>query len=123
GVSVQFPYYEFRFEEAVQAAVGEALNIPRTVFDGTQMFPYAPSQRLARFEEPAVFVTGIRHAERVADFSAAAGATHVYTGHGGDQLFCTDLTAREQMVTTLPSCAPFSRAAWRAMKAAIAQTR
>lgn len=123
GVSVEFPYYEFRFEADVQQAVGVALGISRTVFDGVQMFPYAPWERPPRFDEPAVFVTGIRHAELVASFAAAHQASRIYMGHGGDQLFCTDLTVAEATVTNPPTRAPFSRDAWRAVSSAIKDIR
>jgi asparagine synthetase B (glutamine-hydrolysing) len=123
AVSAAFPYYEFRFEEGVQRAVADALCVPRTVLDGTQLFPYSPPARAARFDEPAVFVTGLRHAERVAEFAAESGATIVYNGHGGDQLFCTDLTAVEALAPTLPARGPFSAAAWAVVSAAIARIR
>ena len=66
GVSVRFPYYEFRFEEEIQKAVGAELNVPRSVLDGTKLLPYSPPDVPVRFDEPTVFVTGIRHAEQVA---------------------------------------------------------
>lgn len=122
GVSVAFPWYEFRFEEAVQAAVSEALAIPRIVLDGSALLPYAPARDLPRFDEPSVFITGIGHAEAVADFAAQRGAARVYTGHGGDQLFSTDLTSQEA-VGPPPARAAFSRPGWRAFREALAQTR
>jgi asparagine synthetase B (glutamine-hydrolysing) len=95
GVSVEFPYYEFRLEAPLQRAVGEALEISRSVLDGTTMFPYAPPDRLPAFDEPTVFVTGVRHAEQVARLAATCAASRIYVGHGGDQLFSTDLTEAE----------------------------
>jgi asparagine synthetase B (glutamine-hydrolysing) len=122
GVSVEFPYYEFRFEAATQRAVAAELDIPRTVFDGTQMFPYAPWEHPPRFDEPSVFVTGIRHAEQVAVFAAAHGATRIYMGHGGDQLFSTDLTAPDTL-TREPARPAFTRQGWPAVKRALARIR
>lgn len=117
GVSAEFPYYEFRFEAAVQRSVAAALDISRTVLDGTQLLPYAPWERPPRFDEPSVFVTGIRHAEQVAAVAAARGATRVYVGHGGDQLFSSDLTALEP-VGYAAGRGPFTRAAWRTIRRA-----
>ncbi len=117
GISVEFPYYEFRFEAPVQRAVAAAMGIPRAVLDGTELFPFAPWQHPPRFDEPAVFVTGIRHAERVAGFATAHDATRIYVGHGGDQLFNTDLDGLEPMAAS-PSRAPFTRGAWRAVRQA-----
>jgi asparagine synthetase B (glutamine-hydrolysing) len=118
GISVEFPYYEFRFEAPVQQAVAAALGIPRTVLDGTDLFPYAPWDRPPRFDEPSVFVTGIRHAERVAAFAQAQGAARIYVGHGGDQLFSTDL-GRVEPIAHVPSRLAFPRETRRA----IARTR
>ncbi|MGE0807062.1 MAG: asparagine synthase-related protein [Burkholderiaceae bacterium] len=123
GVSVAFPYYEFRFEAEIQAATAAALGIARVEFDGTDLFPYAPAQRPAAFEEPSVFITAIRHSERVAAFAAEQGAERIYMGHGGDQCFATDLCQREMLVSNPPGRGPFSRDAWRVVSAAIETIR
>lgn len=118
GISVAFPYYEFRFESDVQQATAEFLGVPRTEIDGTELFPYAPADEAVRFDEPSVFVTGIRHAEQVARFAAANGARRIYNGHGGDQCFASDLLAHEELVANPPSRGPFSGAAWRSIAGA-----
>ena len=123
GVSVAFPFYEFRFESSVQQAVAEALSIPRFEMDGTELFPYTVSEIPPRFDEPSVFVTGIRHAERIARYAAQMGTERIYMGHGGDQCFASDLTARETLVSNAPSKGPFTRAAWGAVKRAINDIR
>jgi asparagine synthetase B (glutamine-hydrolysing) len=114
GISVGFPYYEFRFERAVQQATAAALGISRVEIDGTELLPYAPPDEPVRFDEPSVFITGIRHAEQVARFAAACGANRLYMGHGGDQCYSTDLLEREHPAFTLQR-GPFSRAAWRSV--------
>ena len=123
GISVVFPYYEFRFEAAIQRAVATALDIPRFELDGTDLFPYTPSQAVVRFDEPTVFVTGIRHAESVARFAAEGGATRVYTGHGGDQCFATNLIAREELVASPLTRGPFMPRTWRTLKIAMETIR
>jgi asparagine synthetase B (glutamine-hydrolysing) len=123
GVSVAFPFYEFRFESGVQQAVAEALSIPRVEIDGTDLFPYTPSEIPPRFDEPSVFVTGIRHSEMIARHAAELGAERIYMGHGGDQCFASDLTAREALVSNPPSKGPFTRAAWRNVKQAMEDIR
>ena len=122
GISAEFPFYEFRFEAAVQSATAAALGISRTVIDGLEVFPYAPWTAAPRFDEPSVFVTGIRHAEIVGEFARAHDATRIYTGHGGDHLFAVDLTASESASTDL-SRGAFSPAAYRAIRAAVTQAR
>ncbi|MBL7937727.1 MAG: hypothetical protein JNL43_00090 [Flavobacteriales bacterium] len=117
GASVEYPYYEFRFEAAVQQAVGSALNVARTVFDGTAEFPYTPPHTAPRFDEPKIFVTGMRHAERMARYAREHGAGRLYMGHGGDQLFCTDLLGTEA-VSAMPERSPFAASAWRALRSA-----
>ena len=119
GVSVAFPYYEFRFEADIQAATAAALGIDRIEFDGTDLLPYAPAQRPAAFEEPSVFITAIRHSEQVAAFAAEHGAERIYMGHGGDQCFATNLLQQEMLVSNPPGRGPFTRTAWRVVSAAI----
>ena len=123
GVSVMFPYYEFRFERAVQQAAAEHLGIARQELDGTALFPYSPAAVPVRFDEPSVFVTGIRHAEEVARFAARHGAERIYTGHGGDQCFATDLLDREPLVSNTLESGPFTRQAWQAVRRAMDTTR
>ena len=98
GISSVYPYYEFRDEVDVQARVGRELGLERTILDGTTLFPYAPSDESVRWDEPSVFVTGIRHSEQVARFAAQRNAQRIYMGHGGDQCFTTDLTVKEGFV-------------------------
>jgi asparagine synthetase B (glutamine-hydrolysing) len=119
GVSVMFPYYEFRFERAVQQATAEYLGIPRDELDGTRLFPYSPASVPVRFDEPSVFVTGIRHAEEVARYAARCGAERIYTGHGGDQCFATDLLEREPLVSNSLESGPFSSKAWSVVRRAM----
>jgi asparagine synthetase B (glutamine-hydrolysing) len=123
GISVAFPYYEFRFESAVQRATAEFLGIPRTEIDGDDLFPYSAPDTRVRFDEPTVFVTGIRHAEQVARFAATGGAQRIYNGHGGDQCFATDLSAREELVSNPITRGPFTSEAWRAVGQAIDDAR
>lgn len=123
GVSTTFDYYEFRFEEAVQQAVARALGLTRTVIDGEAAFPYTPAMRPVRLDEPSVFVTGIRQAERFGELAAERGATRIYNGIGGDQLFSTDLTELETFAPRRPARGPFSHAAWRTMRRAADEIR
>lgn len=119
GISSVYPYYEFRDEVDVQARVARELGIPRTVLDGTTLFPYAPSDEPVRWDEPSVYVTGIRHAEQVARFAAQRDAQRIYMGHGGDQCFSTDLTAREGLVDNPPGRGPFSAESWAILSSAM----
>ena len=123
GISVAFPYYEFRFERDVQQATADFLGIDRLEIDGAELHPYAPSEVPARFDEPSVFVTGIRHTEQVARFAAATSARRIYTGHGGDQCFATDLLAPEAMVANPPARGPFDADAWSSVSDAMAEAR
>jgi asparagine synthetase B (glutamine-hydrolysing) len=123
GVSVMFPYYEFRFERTVQQAAAQHLGIAREELDGTALFPYSPASVPVRFDEPSVFVTGIRHAEEVARFAARRGAERIYTGHGGDQCFATDLLDREPLVGHNLESDPFTPQAWQAVRRAMGTTR
>jgi len=120
GVSVEFPYYEFRFEADVQRAVGSALAIDRHALDGTDLLPYSPWRLAPRFDEPCLFVTGIRHAESVGEFARRHEATRIYTGHGGDSVFAVDLTREEDAPSPFARGA-FSAPAWRVLREAHAR--
>ncbi len=122
GISSVYPYYEFRDEVEVQAGVAGELGIPRTILDGTTLFPYAPSDEPVRWDEPSVYVTGIRHAEQVARFASRHHAQRIYMGHGGDQCFATDLTSREGLVRNPPGRGPFSARSWAIVSAATKAT-
>lgn len=115
GVSVEFPYYEFRFEADVQRAVARHLRVKRTILDGTALMPYAPTERSFRFDEPTVFATGMRHAEVVAELASTLQGDRIYMGHGGDQLFNTNIDEPEP-TDPRPSLATFSRPGQRAVK-------
>lgn len=123
GISVHYPYYEFRFERLLQQATADSFGIARVEVDGTSMYPYSPAEAPARFDAPSVFVTGIRHAEIVARHAASLSAQRLYMGHGGDQTFATDLLAPEVLVTNPPARHPFSAHAWRVVRQALDDTR
>lgn len=123
GISSVYPYYEFRSEVATQERVAKDLGIPRTVLDGTALFPYAPTDHPVRWDEPSVFATAARHAEEVANFAAAKEAQRIYMGHGGDQCFATDLLVAEGLVVNPPGRGPFARSAWRIVSDAMMRTR
>jgi hypothetical protein len=123
GISVHYPFYEFRFERALQEATAKAFGLPRVELDGTSMYPYTPAETAARFDAPSVFVTGIRHAELVGRHAASLGAQRLYMGHGGDQTFATDLLASEAFVTNPPARHPFTAGAWRVVQQALDDMR
>jgi hypothetical protein len=112
GISVQFPYYEFRYEDPIQKAVAEYLKIKRTVIDGRQYFPFAPPERRLQLDEPAIAVTGEKNAIEVVQNALSAGASKVLVGHGGDQVFSTDVTQIEPVYYKLNRRA-FTKVGWR----------
>ena len=107
GISVEFPYYEFRYEAEVQRETAKDLGIRREVVDGVCVLPYSPWSKPPVFDEPNLFITGMRHAEEVVRTSAHYGSKVLYIGHGGDQLFSTDLTELEPF-SRRPCKGPFS---------------
>ena len=112
GVSVHFPYYEFRFEDALQAAVAHSLGISRVRIDGTTDFSFAPSEWSPKLDEPAVSVIGLKHAVAVASLASSEGMRRILVGHGGDQLFCEQLLEPHATFHPLERSA-FSLEAWR----------
>lgn len=111
GVSVHFPYYEFRFEDDLQVAVSDALQISRMRLDGTRLFAYAPPEWWPRLDEPATVVIGLKRDLAIARLAQGWGVNRVLVGQGGDQLFSED------MLEPVPPAVPlsreaFSRSAW-----------
>ncbi len=111
GISVGFPYYEFRYEENIQREVAEYLNLTRTVLDGTKLFPFASSAWKPQLDEPAIAVTGLKNAVEVAQKASSAGARKILVGHGGDQLFSSDLNDIEPVYYKLNRRA-FTNTGW-----------
>src|SRR3989442_4359023 len=106
GVSVHFPYYEFRFEEDIQRAVAKSLAISRVRLDGTTLFSYAPPDWWPKLDEPATSVIGLKRDLAVARLASSEGIDRVFVGHGGEQLFSDD------MLEPLPPPIPLARTAF-----------
>ena len=91
GVSLHFPYYEFRFEEDIQHAVAEALPVCRTRLDGTALLPYAPPAWWPRLDEPATGVIALARNLAIAELASRKGVDRILVGYGGDHLFSENL--------------------------------
>jgi asparagine synthetase B (glutamine-hydrolysing) len=112
GVSLHFPYYEFRFEEDIQESVAKSLAISRIRLDGTALLPFAPSDWWPRLDEPSISVCSLRRAVTVARLASSEDINRVLVGHGGDLLFSEDMLGGETTPSSLARGA-FSKAAWR----------
>ena len=119
GVSLHFPYYEFRFEEQIQKAAAESLAISRIRLDGTTLLPFAPSDWWPRLDEPSISVIGLKQALTIARIAASEGLDRVLVGHGGDQLFAEELLSSETIRHPLARGA-FSKTGWRAVRRVLA---
>ena len=117
GVSVIFPYYEFRYEDKIQQKAASKLNINRKVLDGELLLPYAPAEWKPRLGEPAITVTGLKNAIETAKLAKASDAECLLVGHGGDQVFSANLFQKEHCYYALDKGA-FSDAGWRRIKSA-----
>jgi len=115
GVSLHFPYYEFRFEEDIQCAVAASLAVDRTRLDGTALLPYTPPAWWPRFDEPATCVISLARNLAIAEFAARDRLDRILVGHGGDHRFSENLLEPVTGPTPLARGA-FSRAGWLACK-------
>lgn len=111
GVSVHFPFYEFRFEDAIQQDTARALHIPRSVVDGTELYSYAPPRFWPRLDEPATIVMALKRNQVMAELAVTEGTDRVYVGEGGDELFAEDVLEPVPTLAPLPR-ELFSRRAW-----------
>jgi len=91
GVSLHFPYYEFRFEEDIQCAVAASLPVIRTRLDGTALLPYTPPAWWPRFDEPATCVIALARNLAIAGFASPDQLDRILVGHGGDHLFSENM--------------------------------
>jgi asparagine synthetase B (glutamine-hydrolysing) len=111
GVSVSFPFYEFRYEEGIQASVADELQVRRSVVDGTTVFSYAPPTQWPRLDEPATLIMALKRDQTMAQVANAEGVDRVYVGEGGDELFAENMLEAMSSVVSLPR-ALFSTHAW-----------
>jgi asparagine synthetase B (glutamine-hydrolysing) len=106
GVSLHFPYYEFRFEEDIQYAIAASLPVARTRLDGTALLPYTPPPWWPRFDEPATCVVALVRNLAIAGFASRLKLNRILVGHGGDHLFS------ENMLEPVTGPAPLARRAF-----------
>jgi len=108
GISIHFPYYEFRFEDNIQLAVAKSLGVVRTRRDGSSVFPYAPPDWWPRLDEPATCIIAIKRDLMMARLASGEGIDRVLVGQGGDQVFSED------MLQPVPGPMPLARGAFSA---------
>ncbi|MGI9316770.1 MAG: asparagine synthase-related protein [bacterium] len=96
GVSIDYPYYEFRFEKEAQQAAAKSLSIKNHYWiDGSKFGSYTRSDWSPKTNEPCLGATGIERTRLVAETAQKAGAKQILVGTGGDQLFGSDLNTPE----------------------------
>jgi hypothetical protein len=91
GVSINFPFYEFRFEEEIQIETAKALGAERWRVDGRDLYAYTPCEPRLALEEPAIISMIAKREARFADLARKAGADAILVGEGGDQLLSEPL--------------------------------
>lgn len=91
GISISFPFYEFRFEEGIQIETAKALDAERRKVDGRTLYAYAPQEHRLSLDEPAVISMIAKREETFARFAHDAGADTIFVGEGGDQLLSEHL--------------------------------
>ena len=122
GVSVRFPYYEFRFEDEIQRAAAAAIGVTRHCLDGADYLAYTPPQHSLALDEPATLAMAIARDIEMAQCALRVGADRVLVGQGGDQVFS------EHMLEPVPgpsalSRGAFSGAGWRNVERACTRMR
>ena len=111
GISVHFPFYEFRYEDGIQQAAAEALQVRRHVLDGTAMHSFTPPAHWPRLDEPATIVMAVHRNQTIAGIAAGAAIDRIYVGEGGDELFAEDMLEPLPVMAALPR-ELFSGRAW-----------
>jgi hypothetical protein len=91
GISISFPFYEFRFEEGIQMETAKALDAERAEVDGRKLYAYAPQEHRLSLDEPAIISMIAKREETFARIARNAGADTILVGEGGDQLLSEHL--------------------------------
>jgi asparagine synthetase B (glutamine-hydrolysing) len=106
GVSLHFPYYEFRYEDHIQQAVARDLQLSRLVLEGADVFAYTPPDWWPRLDEPATRIITLKRELDMTRIAVNQQIDRVLVGEGGDQVFSEDL------LEPVPASVPLARAAF-----------
>lgn len=86
GLSIEYPYYEFRFERPkFIEPVYDMLGITPVWLDGASLGVFTPSD-LPYHDEPAFISIGMKQMELSFAAAGQAGADVIFNGQGGDQV-------------------------------------
>lgn len=91
GISISFPFYEFRFEDGIQIDVARALDAERMELDGRNLYAYAPQKHRVSLDEPVIICMIAKREETFAKIARNEGANTILVGEGGDQLLSEHL--------------------------------
>lgn len=91
GISIDFPFYEFRFEDELQVAAASLLRADRILVDGRSIYAYTPHHPRLELDEPAILCLVAQRENTFAKIASDRGARHLLVGEGGDQLFSEHL--------------------------------
>ncbi|WP_340105453.1 asparagine synthase-related protein [Rhodohalobacter sp. 8-1] len=87
GVSITYPYYEFRREDRFISDVYADHGMRRISLDGRKLLPFAGVKRTPVHNIPNLAVVGAAQHTAVVDAAAKHGASLLFNGLGGDTLF------------------------------------
>jgi len=116
GISVNFPFYEFRYEEAIQKQVAKELGVNRDQFLGSDFYAYANPDWWPQLDEPATSIIAIKRDLTMAKYAADRGIHRLLVGQGGgDQLFSENMSLPVPEPVSLTRQA-FNEAGWQLFK-------
>lgn len=87
GISITYPYYEFRREGAFIDDVHGRHRLRRASLDGARLLPFATLAGVPEHPEPNLSLVGMAQHEAMLGAAAAARASVLFHGFGGDTIF------------------------------------
>jgi hypothetical protein len=91
GISIAFPFYEFRYEDAMQLEAAQRLGVERLEVDGRSVYAFTPQDPRLPLDEPMIISMIAKRETTFAELARAAGADTILVGEGGDQLLSEHL--------------------------------
>src|SRR6185436_5901213 len=80
GLSITFPFYEFRYEDTMQCDVAQRLGVERLEVDGRSVYAYTPQATRLPLDEPMIIGMTAKRETTLAELARDAGADTILVG-------------------------------------------
>jgi hypothetical protein len=116
GISIKYPYYEFRREGGFMASVYNRLPLQPVWLNGSQIHPLTGIGSVPVHTEPSLATVGRAQHAAVVDAAARGGASVLFNGFGGDTLFGMGPSGQFQPPPVPRRVGWFTHRGWRSVR-------